>query len=141
MEDFGGRLRVEALPPSARTGRFRASDERGEVAWLIAGTEFDSLHVVEFAHADARRGFHVHHRHEEQLYLFRGRLLLVARDVTTGETITRELREGNLATFAPGIAHGLVSRTPTLAICFGRGAVPFEDVEPVPDLADDLPEG
>ena len=119
---FGGKLQIESLPRENRDGRFRVSDHRGEVAWPIAGERFEYHHVVEFAQAGDRRGFHVHRQHEELLYVFRGTLQLVVKEMDSGETAVLELAARDLATMAPGVARGLVPAEPTIAISAGRGA-------------------
>jgi hypothetical protein len=44
------------------------------------------------------------------------------------------LEAGSLATFAPGVAHGLVAETAAFAVSFGRGTDPIADSVPCPDL-------
>lgn len=129
-----GALVVERLGGSADAGRFHTADARGAVAFLARGEPFEHLHVVEFREAGVRRGFHLHRRHREELYLFLGRVELVARTTEGGETVRVELEAGDLATFAPGTAHGLVSLEPAVAVAMGTGTDPIGDTVAVPDL-------
>lgn len=127
-----GALTVEVLGGDVAAGLFRAADARGGVAWLARGEAFEYLHVVEFSHAGARRGFHVHQGHRERLYVFSGALRLVAE--RAGETVGVTLDAGSLATFAPGVAHGLIAESPAIAVSFGGGTDPITDSTSRPDL-------
>lgn len=127
-----GGLTVEVLGGDGAHGLFRAEDARGGVAWLVRGQPFEYLHVVEFSRAGARRGFHVHRDHRERLYVFSGTLRLLAE--RGGETVDLPLEAGSLATFAPGVAHGLIAQSPAFAVSFGSGADPIADATPCPDL-------
>ncbi|HEX6372055.1 MAG TPA: cupin domain-containing protein [Longimicrobium sp.] len=127
-----GGLTVEVLGGDSAAGLFRAWDARGGVAWLARGAPFDYLHAVEFSGAGARRGFHVHRGHSERLYVFSGTLRLLAE--LGGETVDLQLDAGSLATFAPGVAHGLIAETPAFAVSFGTGTDPIADSTPRPDL-------
>lgn len=135
---LGGALVVERLGETADAGRFHTADARGAVAFLARGSAYEHLHVVEFREAGVRRGFHLHRGHREELYLFQGRVELVARAAEGGETVRVELRAGDLATFAPGTAHGLVSLAPAVAVAMGTGTDPIGDTVPVPGLGDGL---
>ena len=135
MREFlDGGLRVERLGRDAVEGRFRAEDERGAVAWLARGTAYEYLHAIEFRAAGVRRGFHAHREHTESLYVIAGRLSLVAGRAEGGERVTVELAAGDVATFAPDVAHGLVALEPSFAVSLGRGADPIDGGYPVPDL-------
>ena len=127
-----GGLVVEVLGGDIAAGLFRAEDARGGVAWLARGEAFQYLHVVSFSGPGARRGFHAHAGHTERLYVFSGTLRLVAeRD---GEAAGVLLEAGSLATFAPGVAHGLIAESVALAVSFGSGTDPIVDTVPRPDL-------
>jgi quercetin dioxygenase-like cupin family protein len=128
-----GGLTVEVLGGDVDAGLFRAEDARGGVAWLARGEAFQYLHAVEFSGPGARRGFHVHHGHRERLYVFSGTLRLVAE--RGGETVDLPLEAGSLATFAPGVAHGLIAQSPAFAVSFGSGTDPITDSTPRPGLA------
>jgi quercetin dioxygenase-like cupin family protein len=128
-----GGLTVEVLGGDAAAGLFRAEDARGGVAWLARGEPFAYLHVVEFRAAGDRRGFHAHAGHHERLYVFSGTIRLVA--AAGGERVEVPLHAGALATFAPGVAHGLTAESPALAISFGSGTDPIADTVARPDLA------
>lgn len=127
-----GGLTVEVLGGDAAAGLFRAADARGGVAWLARGEPFAYLHAVEFRAAGDRRGFHAHAAHRERLYVFSGALRLLAE--AGGETVDVVLEAGSLATFAPGVAHGLIAESPAFAVSFGSGADPIHDSTPRPDL-------
>lgn len=127
-----GGLTVEVLGGDIAAGLFRAADARGGVAWLTRGEPFEYLHVVEFSHAGARRGFHVHQGHRERLYVFSGTIRLIAE--AGGETVQVALEAGSLATFAPGVAHGLIAESPSIAVSYGSGTDPITDSTPRPDL-------
>lgn len=128
-----GAVTVEVLGGDSAAGLFRAEDARGGVAWLARGEPFAYLHVVEFTGPGARRGFHVHAQHRERLYVFSGTVRLLA--ARGGETVDLALEAGSLATFAPGVAHGLVAQMPAFAVSFGNGADPIHDTAPSPELA------
>ena len=128
-----GAVTVEVLGGDVAAGLFRAADARGGVAWLARGEPFEYLHVVEFSHAGARRGFHAHQGHRERLYVFSGTLRLLAE--RGGETVDVTLGAGSLATFAPGVAHGLIAESPSIAVSFGGGTDPISDSTPRPDLS------
>lgn len=127
-----GALTVEALDSGCGAGRFRAEDARGGVAWLARGEPFAYLHAVELNAPGVRRGFHAHAGHRERLYLFSGAVRLLARH--EGATVEVALRAGELATFAPGVAHGLIAETPAFAVAFGEGTDPIADCVPCPEL-------
>lgn len=135
---LGGALVVERLGATADAGRFHTADARGAVAFLARGGAYEHLHVVEFREAGVRRGFHLHRGHREELYLFLGRVELVARTAGGGETVRVELEAGDLATFAPGTAHGLVALEPAIAVAMGTGTDPIADTVPVPGLDEGL---
>lgn len=128
-----GWVTVEVLGGDSAAGLFRASDQRGGVAWLSRGEPFPYLHVVEFRGPGDRRGFHVHEGHNERLYVFSGTLRLIAEH--DGERIDELLEAGSLVSFAPGVAHGFIADAPTIAISFGTGTDPMKDTTPRPDLA------
>ena len=128
-----GAVTVEVLGGDSAAGLFRAGDERGGVAWLSRSGSFEHLHVVEFASAGARRGFHVHHGHNERLYVFSGTLRMIAEH--GGERIDLPLEAGTLVSFSPGVAHGFIAQAPTIAVSFGSGTDPMKDTTPRPDLA------
>lgn len=133
MESYlDGRLSVEVLGSDAAVGLFRAGDARGGVAWLARGEAFAYLHAVEFRAPGDRRGFHVHAGHRERLYVFSGTLRLLAE--ADGETVSLMLEAGSLATFAPGVAHGLIAESAAFAVSFGSGTDPIHDSTPRPDL-------
>jgi quercetin dioxygenase-like cupin family protein len=127
-----GALTVETLGPGTGAGPFRAEDARGAVAWLARGEPFAYLHAIEFCAPGVRRGFHAHPGHAERLYLFFGAVRLLAGHA--GSTVTITLQAGDLARFAPGVAHGLIAETPALAVAFGNGTDPIADSTPCPDL-------
>jgi quercetin dioxygenase-like cupin family protein len=129
---LGGALVVEALGGNTGAGLFRAQDERGRVAWLARGEPFAYLHAIEFAAPGVRRGFHAHAGHRERLYLFSGTVRLLAGH--GGSTVDITLQAGDLATFAPGVAHGLVAQTPAFAVAFGDGTDPIDDCIACPEL-------
>jgi dTDP-4-dehydrorhamnose 3,5-epimerase-like enzyme len=129
-----GGLTVETLTREPSGGRFRAEDERGAVAWLARGRPYDYLHAIEFRTAGVRRGFHAHRGHTESLFVFSGRLTLIAQRPDGGERVTMEVGPGDLATFAPGVAHGFVSLEPAFALALGTGEDPIDGGYPVPDL-------
>jgi dTDP-4-dehydrorhamnose 3,5-epimerase-like enzyme len=129
-----GAVTVETLGRDARDGRFRAEDERGAVAWLARGRRYDFVHVIEFAAAGVRRGFHAHDAHTESLYVFSGRVRMLARKADGGETLSIDLAAGEMAMFEPGVAHGFEAMEPTIAIALGTGEDPFEGTVSVPDL-------
>lgn len=133
---LGGALVVERLGATADAGRFHTADARGAVAFLARGGAYEHLHVVEFREAGVRRGFHLHRGHREELYIFVGRVELVARAPAGEETVRVELEAGDLAVFAPGTAHGLVALSPAVAVAMGTGTDPIGDTVAVPDLGD-----
>lgn len=128
-----GGVTVEAVGRDAAAGLFRAEDARGGVAWLARGEPYAYLHVVEFRGEGDRRGFHLHAGHRERLYLFSGTLRLLAG--RGGETVDIDLPAGSLATFEPGVAHGLIARSPALAVSFGSGTDPIADSVLTPELS------
>ena len=127
-----GALVVESLGARSGAGPFRAEDERGRVAWLARGEPYEYLHAIEFAAPGVRRGFHAHTGHSERLYLFSGTVRLLAGHA--GATADIMLAAGDLATFAPGVAHGLISETAAFAVAFGSGTDPIENSVPCPEL-------
>lgn len=127
-----GALTVETLGPGTGPGLFRAEDARGGVAWLARGEPFAYLHVAEFRAPGDRRAFHAHSGHTERLYLFSGAVRLIARHGAS--SVDFVLQAGDLATFAPGVEHGLVAESPAFAVAFGNGADPIASSTPCPDL-------
>jgi len=127
-----GGLTVEVLGADAAAGRFRVEDARGDVAWLARGEPFDFLHAISFSGPGVRRGFHLHAGHQERLYVVSGTLRLIAG--SGGETVDLTLEPGTLATFAPGVAHGLIAQSAALAVSFGGGTDPIADTTPCPWL-------
>lgn len=127
-----GALTVERLGDDSAEGLFRGEDARGAVAWLARGEPFAYLHVVEFRATGDRRGFHRHAGHRERLYVVSGALRTFAG--LDGATVEFTLRAGEFATFAPGVAHGLIAESPALAVSFGSGTDPITDSVPCPDL-------
>lgn len=127
-----GGLTIETLGAGAAAGPFRAEDARGAVAWLARGEPFAYLHAVEFRASGVRRGFHLHAGHRESLYVFSGALRLIASQA--GERVEVSLAAGDLATFAPGVAHGLIAETPALTVSFGNGTDPIADTVACPEL-------
>lgn len=130
---LGGGVTVEVLGGDSAAGLFRASDQRGGVAWLSRGEPFPYLHVVEFRNPGDRRGFHLHAGHSERLYVFSGALRLIAEHV--GERLDELVEAGSLISFLPGVAHGFIAQAPTVAVSFGTGTDPMKDTTPRPDLA------
>jgi dTDP-4-dehydrorhamnose 3,5-epimerase-like enzyme len=130
-----GAVTVERLGREPVDGRFRSADERGAVAWLARCRRYDFVHVIEFARAGVRRGFHAHAGHTESLYVFSGRLRMLARGAGGGETLAMELEAGDLATLGPGVAHGFEALEPAIAIALGTGEDPVGTTVAVPDLA------
>ncbi|HEX5727175.1 MAG TPA: hypothetical protein VFX98_16980 [Longimicrobiaceae bacterium] len=130
-----GWVRVERLGRERVDGRFRGGDLRGEVAWVASGHPYEYLHVIAFAAAGVRRGFHRHTAHRETLYLFQGALRFLARR-PGHPRLELELEAGDLVTLAPGVAHGFVARTPSLAVAMGTGSDPVEDCVAVPELGE-----
>lgn len=128
-----GGVTVEVLGGDSAAGLFRAGDARGGVAWLTRGEAFEYLHLVEFRNPGDRRGFHVHHGHDERLYVFSGALRLIAEH--NGETLDLRLDAGTLVTFVPGVAHGFIAESAAIAVSFGNGTDPMTDTTPRPDLA------
>lgn len=127
-----GTLTVETLGESTGAGPFRAEDARGAVAWLARGEPFAYLHAIEFNAPGVRRGFHAHPGHAERLYLFSGAVRLLAGHA--GSIVAITLQAGDLAVFAPGVAHGLIAETPAFAVAFGDGTDPIIDSISCPDL-------
>ncbi|WP_420130634.1 cupin domain-containing protein [Longimicrobium sp.] len=127
-----GGVKVEVLGGDSAAGLFRAGDARGGVAWLTRGEPFHYLHVVEFRNPGDRRGFHVHQGHDERLYIFSGSLRLIAEH--NGETIDVVLDAGALITFVPGVTHGFIAESATIAVSFGSGTDPMVDTTPRPEL-------
>ena len=128
-----GALTVESLDGGTGAGPFRAGDARGCVAWLARGEPFAYLHAVELNAPGVRRGFHAHPGHRERLYLFSGSVRLLAG--RGGARVDIMLQVGDLATIAPGVAHGLIAETPAFVVAFGNGTDPIADSVACPELA------
>ena len=132
---LGGAVRVERLERErGPDGRFRTGDLRGEVAWIASGQHYEHLHVIEFAAAGVRRGFHRHLASREDLYVFRGSIHFLARAAGGGPRLELDLEAGDLVAIGPGVAHGFIAREPALAVAMGIGQDPVVDVHPAPDL-------
>jgi mannose-6-phosphate isomerase-like protein (cupin superfamily) len=131
-EHLDGRIRLSRLGGDAAAGAFRGGDARGRVAWPARGIAFTSTHVVEFARAGVRRGFHRHPRGAEHLYVFAGGLRMVAE--AGGVRVELRLEEGDRVSIAPGVAHGFTALEPTVAVAYGEGPDPLADKEPAPEL-------
>jgi dTDP-4-dehydrorhamnose 3,5-epimerase-like enzyme len=129
-----GAVTIESVGTSSADGLFRASDARGEVAWPAVGERSDYLHVIEFAEAGVRRGFHAHPGHRERLYVFRGALRVLVHAAEGGDTVELRVAAGELIRMEPGVAHGFVALEPTLAVAMGTGSNPLEDTVPTPEL-------
>ena len=127
-----GAVTVATLGGDAAEGLFRGGDGRGRVAWLARGTPCEYLHVVELGGPGVRRGFHRHRAHTEQVYVFSGAVTLVVADDDARAEVP--LAEGELATIAPGVAHGLVADAASVALVLGTGSDPLADTEATPDL-------
>jgi len=73
------------------------------------------------------RGNHYHKVRRELVYLMRGELSLIVRDVETGGRGTVSLRLGELVLIEPGIAHAMVISAPGMAVEFAQTRFDPED--------------
>ena len=73
------------------------------------------------------RGNHYHKVKRELVYLVRGELSLIIRDVETGGRGTVRLATGELVVIEPGIAHAMVIAHPGLAVEFSPARFNPED--------------
>jgi len=89
------------------TGPKRLLLQQGELAHFYDGQQ--GLRYVAFIELrqGAVRGNHWHNTKEEQIYVISGELLLVAQDRDSGSQVAVNLKSGDLATIAPGVAHAL----------------------------------
>lgn len=107
---FRGRVRIETLfllePPFKKVvnGPKRLLLEKGELA-EIYDSQVPIRHIayVEFPKGKMRGGHY--HLREEFFYIIRGKLLLKVIDVTTRATQEAVVKEGDLISIKPKIAH------------------------------------
>ena len=129
-----GAVTIESVGTSSVDGLFRASDARGEVAWPSVGEPSEYIHIIEFAEAGVRRGFHSHPGHRERLYVFRGALRVLVRAAGGGDVVELRVSAGELIRMGSGVAHGFVALEPTLAVAMGVGANPLGNTVAAPEL-------
>jgi len=66
------------------------------------------------------RGNHYHKIKRELVYLMRGEVSVIVRDVETGGRGTVSLRSGELILIQPGVAHAMVISAPGMAVEFAQ---------------------
>lgn len=125
---FSGHLIVETLNADADSyGRFRNSDERGEVAMIVTKGNLEYVELAEFADKGVKRGYHYHTMYTERLYVISGQLYLAAEMLETKEKALIGINAGDVITIMPGVAHAFVSVRKSLVLSMGSGADPFAD--------------
>ncbi len=98
----------EYTPPltSPLTTGGRIVTPAGELAQVVNGDVIKFLAYVEFKeNIDAPRGNHYHELKEEMLYIIKGRVRAIYKDIDTNETDDVVLKTGDLACVKPRCAH------------------------------------
>ncbi len=110
-----------AAPLGAAGGRILTA--AGEIAQVVNGSPFRFLSYLEFT-PDMARGNHYHQNKEEYLYVLKGILRAVCRDLDSNETAHLELHAGDLLTIQPRCAHMFIAAE--YAQAFEFSAEPFD---------------
>lgn len=130
-----GRVTVQVLTPdNDQAGRFSKADERGRISVLVRESPRNFVELAEFKHPGTRRGFHLHRKYQEELFVVSGSLTVITEDEASGNHAEFEMAAGDLLQIAPGVAHGFIAQQPSLVVVTGNLTDPFKDREPVPNL-------
>jgi dTDP-4-dehydrorhamnose 3,5-epimerase-like enzyme len=98
--------RLPLVVPPIQEGGGRIMTDSGELTQIVNGEVFRFLAYLEFKpDAVTPRGNHYHANKVEHLYVIRGRLRGVYRDLDTGETAELEFTEGDLVSVNTRCAH------------------------------------
>lgn len=127
-----GKVAIETLPaivPSSEKimeGPKRIFLEKGELA-EIYNSQDAIKHIVylEFIVGKARGGHY--HTRQEYFYIIRGEMELTAADAETGATEKVVIKEGDLISMPPKIAHIIKAIKPGHAIEFSKDCFKPED--------------
>lgn len=83
----------------------RLIQDRGELALIEDGQQFQHLGCFSLLAGKGYRGGHYHNKKIEHFYILSGQLLVDLVDVETHEKDQVELHSGNKAIIYPGLAH------------------------------------
>lgn len=129
---LGGKVTIEALPevvPSSdkvMEGPKRIFLEKGELAEIYNSQDaVKHIAYIEFIEGKARGGHY--HTRQEYFYIIRGEMELVAADSETGVTEKAVIKEGDLISMPPKIAHIIKTIKPGHVIEFSMDQFKPED--------------
>jgi mannose-6-phosphate isomerase-like protein (cupin superfamily) len=134
---FDGRATVKSLLVTDRPADraeicARLSSPRGELAVLTDGsTPIRHLCYVELRTGKVR-GNHFHKLRHEYFYVIAGNLAVQLQDLSTMESASVELREGDMLYIKPGVAHALNPLKDGHALEYAAEAFDLADVYPQP---------
>jgi len=132
---LGGRATIKSLLVTDRPADraeicARLSSPRGELAVLTDGsTPIRHLCYVELRKGMVR-GNHFHKLRHEYFYVIAGNLAVRLQDVSTRESASVELREGDMLFIKPGVAHALNPLNDGHALEYAAEAFDLADVYP-----------
>jgi quercetin dioxygenase-like cupin family protein len=134
---FGGKVRKRSLPvyhgsaPPGADGPKRLILPQGELSNIYDAEEGLRYAALIEMRVGTVRGNHVHRVKEELVYVISGRLELIVQESSQGEVLRLELRPGDLAFIATGIAHAIKPLEAGLAIEFSKARFDPADSERV----------
>ncbi len=97
--------KLETKSPPLDSNGGRILTPAGEIAQIVSGNSFNFLAYIEFENSKAPRGNHYHTVKEEFLYVIKGRLRAIYKDIDSGETEEVILETGDLINLKPQCAH------------------------------------
>ena len=105
----------------------RHIQERGELALIEDGTQFQHLGYFSLLADKGYRGGHYHRHKTEHFYVISGHLLIDLLDMDTGEQDQIELTAGMKAIIYPGLAHRFTAIEDAQVIEYYDGVYDAED--------------
>ena len=132
---LGGRATIKSLLVTDRPADraeicARLSSPRGELAVLTDGsTPIRHLCYVELRKGMVR-GNHFHKLRHEYFYVIAGNLAVELHDISTRESASVELREGDMLLIKPGVAHALNPLNDGHALEYAAESFDLADVYP-----------
>ena len=98
--------RLPIVSPPIPEGGGRVATPAGELTQIVSGTPFLFLAYIEFLPDETKpRGNHVHKVKTETLYVIKGSLRAIYKDVELGTRKEVYLESGDLVTVPPNVAH------------------------------------
>lgn len=133
---FTGRLRRQGLPllrPDSGADPHalkRLLLPQGELAQFHDSAEGIRYIAALELKTKGLRGNHFHESKVEHVYMVRGRMRVIARDLDSDEEVEMELETGDLAVIQPRIAHAFRVLEEGAAIEFAPGRFDPTDIHP-----------